>query len=239
MKTYLERFNTVVDEIKDHPLLHVVEYRINPPASQEVFDAVEQEIGAQLSMPMRRFYSEANGIKLHWQIKQDLSQKDLDKISKKYDDYSIELPENEDIPFAQIYLIPLEDCLLHRSWPEFEEARDDEKFEFAGVTYSYNDFGRRLRPFDLCSTYYCMAFFLEHGIGDPKVILLGDHYIEWDSSRITNFASYIEMLLTTRGIIDSREKIYSEYRGDLKPPLITGPDYWKKNHIPKLFRKKK
>ena len=238
MKTYIERFNEMVDEIRSHSLLTVVEFNINPPATQENFNVVEQRIEASLADSIRNFYGEANGLKLHWQIKRPSSKEETIKIASKYDDYKITFPEDQDIPFAQINLLPLEEAVIDRKWPEFVSEGDMKDVEFAGKTYTYSNFVQRLRPFDIFSTYYCMAFFLEKGIGNPEVFMLGDHYIEWDESRITDFASYIEMLFVTRGIVKSREKIYSEYRGDLKPPLITGPDYWKKKHIPKLFRKK-
>lgn len=239
MKSYIERFKSMVDGIKADPLLEVMEFNVNQPATKEVLTAAAEKLGAFLAQPIRDFYVEANGMKLHWRIKQDLPAKKVEEISEKYDDYWIELPEDEDIPFAQIYLLPLEDCLLHRTWPQFVTEKEDEKFVFEGKTYSFNDFGRQLKPFDLFSTYYCMSFFLEEGVGNPKALLLSDHYIEWDNSRITDFGSYMEMLLATRGIVRARKEVYGEYRGDEKPPLITGSDYWRGKRIPKLFRKKK
>ena len=239
MKSYVEKFKTMVDEIRSHPLLNVIEFNLNPPATEEMFDAEEQKLGAKLAKPIRSFYGEANGLKLHWQIKQPPSEEKADEIAEKYDDYDIEFPEDEDIPFAQIHLLPLVEAIIHKSWPQFKATGDEKDVEFAGKTYSYRDFVRHLKPFDVFSTYYCMAFFLEKGVGNPKVLMLGDYYIEWDNSRITDFASYMELLFVTTGIVESRNTIYNEYRGNLKPLLITDPDYWKKKHIPKLFRKKK
>ena len=95
-----------------------MDYSINPPASKKVFDAVEQKIGATLAEPIHSFYGEANGLKLHWRVRQPSSQEERDKIAKKYNDYDIEFPENEDIPFAQINLLPLEECMINRNWPE-------------------------------------------------------------------------------------------------------------------------
>jgi hypothetical protein len=95
-----------------------------------------------------------------------------------------------------------------------------------------------VRPFDVCSTYYAMAFILQPKNGNPPVMLIGDHYIEWDQSRLTDFESYLEMLLATRGIVTARDRIYNEYRGDLKPLLVTKKDYWTNRRIPKMFRKK-
>ncbi len=226
----------MVSEISSHPLLQVVEFSLNPPASSEALEAVEEKIGASLAEPIRRFYEEANGLKLHWRIKSHFTEQELDEIKGKYNDYWIEFPENKDIPFAQINLISIDEC-INRNWDEIIIPLEDQTFEFQGTNYPHRDFAGRLKPFDLFSTYYCMAFFLEKGIGNPKVLLLSDYYIEWDASRITDFESYLEMLLVTRGIVESRRKIFGEYRGDLKPPLVIGADFQTQEHVPKLFRK--
>lgn len=239
MINYIERFQAIAVEIKTYDFLDLVEFKTYSPATNEIFTAVEAKIGAPLAEPIRNFYGQTNGLHLRWCIKPDLSDAKLEAISKEFDDYDIELPEQREVPFAQINLLPIEDSFINTNWEEVIVPLDDLTFEFQGVTYPHGEFARRLKPFDLFSDYYCMAFLLEKEIGNPKVLLLSDHYAEWYYSRITDFESYMQMLLASRGIVHSRDKIYSEYRGDLKPPLITGPDYWTEEHIPKLFRKKK
>jgi len=245
MTSYLERFRAIVTEIESHPLLEVVEFRINPPATDEVFAIVEEKLGVPLADPIRSFYGEANGLRLYWKIKSGLTEEELDAIAEEYEDYDIGVPEEEEGRddenlFAQIKLIPLEECIVDRNWQNiiiFDQITSEEEIvEFAGVTYNKRDFQRRIRPFDLYSPFSCMAFFLEESVGNLKVLLLSSHYVEWDNSRITDFKSYLEMLFVTKGITGARQKIYNDYRGDKKPPLITGSDYWTEEHIPKLFR---
>ena len=238
MPSYVERFEAMVEELRRHPRLEVVEFTLNPPATAEVFRQVEEKLKAKAAEPLREFYGRANGMKLRWKIKSGLSEAELEEVRAESSDYSIESSENTDIPFAQINLIPLEEALVTRRWEEFEEAEDDEEFEFQGQTYLVREFGARVRPFDLFSTYNAMAFVTEEGKGDLPAMLLGDYYVEWSHSRLTDFASYMEMLLATRGIVKAREQVYGEYRGDLKPPLLTGADYWTEERIPRLFRKR-
>jgi hypothetical protein len=237
MGSYVERFKAMVEEVKSHPWLEVVEFTVNPPATADVFRQVEEKLGATLAAPLREFYGEANGLKLHWKIKGALSAAELEEVDASSPDYSIEFSENEDIPFAKIDLIPLEESLVTRRWEELDEADDEEHYEFQGRSYTYREFGERLRPFDLFSTYYCMAFVTEEGRGDPPAMLLGDYYVVWSNSRLTDFNSYLEMLLATRGIVEARNTVYGEYRGDLKPALKTGAEFWTRERVPQLFRK--
>ncbi|NEO40248.1 MAG: SMI1/KNR4 family protein [Moorea sp. SIOASIH] len=242
---YLERFRAMVDEIESHPLLEVVDFSVNQPASDELLTSVEETLRTSLAEPIRTFYKETNGLRLYWKIKSGLTDEELDRLEEVYDDYDIGLPnEEEDTddenPFAHINLISIEDCIIKRNWQEkiiFDEINyNDETVEFAGVTYRERDFQRRLKPFDLFSAYSCMAFFFEEGVENPKVLRLSSHYVEWDNSKITDFKSYLEMLLVTRGIVDARGEIYNQYRGDREPQLITGYDYWSEENVPKLFR---
>jgi hypothetical protein len=239
MNNYIERFKGIAAEIKRHPNLELVEFKLNPPASGVVFQAVEKRLGAPLVQGIQNFYAQANGFKLRWRIKSGLSDDELDRLRNQYDDYWFEWSDDDDIPFAQIHFIPLEECIVQRQWAAFEGRAENQTFDFQEKTYSLNEFGQHLKPFDLFSTYATMAFVLEEKAGNPKVMLLTDYYAEWDNSKLTDFESYLEMLLVTRGICEARKKFYSEYRGHLKPALLTKQEYWKPRHTPKLFRQKK
>jgi len=241
MKNIIERFKIIIDEIQKNPLLELVEAEFKPPASEELIQKVEQAIGISLAERIRDFYMQTNGFKLHWRINPAIPEEEFEGFERKYDDYEVEDPydEDEDIPFAQINIIPIEKSLLSKNWIKkygWDMFDSNAKMEFSGKEYSLREFAKFLKPFDLFSTYRFMSFVFDEQSGNPKVMLIGDYGAEWDESRITDFESYIEMLLATRGIAESRERVYREYRGDKKPPLITGPEYWTKRRIPKLFR---
>jgi hypothetical protein len=238
-KGYAERFTKVAAEIESNPRLEVVAFKLRPPAAADELRAAEELLGSKLAAPLRRFYSEANGLHLHWRVREDTDPDELSKLREKFDDYDIQLPEDEDIPFAQIRLLGLVESLKRKRWPQLAQmaAQGGEgPFEFRRETYTYRDFGKRLRPFDAFTSYECMAFLLEEGAGDPKVLLLTDYYSEWAETRITDFETYMEFLLATRGISEARKKFFGEYRGDRKQPLVKGADYWTERRVPKLFR---
>jgi hypothetical protein len=239
MSSYVERLRAVAEEVEAHPYLKLYKFKVNPPAAARAFDEVEKKLKAPPAKSIRDFYAEANGLELRWGLKKGLSEDELDRISDKYDDYTPpddEEPGERESPFARVNLIPIEASIVRRKWPVLVASDDEATVEFQKQTYNRKEFGRRLRPFDEYSTYDCMAFLLEEGVGDPKVMHLSGHYVEWDGSRVTDFQSYMEMVIATRGIVEAREDVYGEYRGDLKRPLVTGADYWTARRIPKLFR---
>ncbi len=181
---YLKRFEAMKKEIESHPFLEVVEYKVNKPASKEAFKKVEDLLKTKLADPIESFYSQANGLKFRWRIKQALSEKELEKLSEKYDDYTFEPDDDdEDQPFAFINLLPLEDSILKKKWEEIEIGVKTQTFEFGNKTYPRVEFAKRLKPFDLFSLSNCMAFLIEEGKGNPEILQLQDYYIVWDNSR--------------------------------------------------------
>jgi hypothetical protein len=235
MSDYLQRFEALAKELGKHEHIEIVEFTAQRPASATDIKEVEKKLGAPLAPPIRDFYQEANGVKFHWQIKPDVSPEIAKELRKKSKDYYVGIAEYIGTPFAMINILPLKESLLKNKWRELELAQREDPVEFAGKTYDFDDFIKRLKPFDVMSEEFCMAFFLEEGSGDPPVLLLGDACSDWRNSRLTDFASYVEMLLVTRGIVEAREKIFSEPAGDSKPPLKGDAEFWKKRYTPDLF----
>jgi hypothetical protein len=226
----------MVKDLEKHDYIEIVEFKPQPPITAAELKAVESKLGAPLAKSIRSFYEEANGLKLHWQIKPNVSVEEAARLRKKSTDYYVEIAEYVGEPFAIINLIPLEESIVKRKWKELSLGAEQETIEFDGETYDFDEFRKRLKPFDLMNREYCMAFLIEEGNGDPQVLLLSEGYTEWNSSRLTNFASYMEMLLATRGIVEARLKIFGEPGGDKKPPLIKDADEWEKKYTPKLFK---
>ncbi|BAZ00997.1 hypothetical protein NIES37_49950 [Tolypothrix tenuis PCC 7101] len=242
MKNYVEKFETLVREVESNQFLEVTEFKVNSPISKQKLADIEVAIEKKLDKSIINFYRQMNGLTLNWRVKPDLANDEqaFEKIRDRYDDYYIKWPEDETdaIPFAKIDILPLENCLIERNWQEIIIPQPDETIEFANVSYQHSDFTKRLKPFDVFSDYSCMSFILENDNDNPKVLLLSDYYIEWEESRITDFESYLEMLLVTRGIVESRSRIYGEYEGHKKPLFRTPEAYWieHQQYVPKLFR---
>lgn len=236
MADYLKRFELLKQEIENRPYLEVVEFKINPPASGEVLKKVEDLLGTPLDKSLMQFYQEANGLKLYWRIKSKLPEAEAEKLNEEFDDFTFELPDDKDEPFACINLLPLEDSLLKKTWKEVEIETDKKEFEFGKQTLNRLEFAKRLKPFDLFSMSASMAFLIEQKKGNPRILQLSDYFVTWNNSRITDFATYLEILFVTRGIVEARDAIFSEYRGDRKRALRINSKSWVTRHTPKMFR---
>jgi hypothetical protein len=230
---YLKKFEALVKDLKKYEFLEVVEFTPQPPVSAAALKTAEKAFGAALAPAIREFYGESNGLKLHWQVKPDVSPELAKQLRKKSSDYYVEIAEYVGNPFAIINLIPLNE-VVGKKWKELGLGAHPDEIEFAGETYKFDELRKRLKPFDVMNREFCMTFFLEKGNGNPKVLLLSEGYTNWTDSRFTDFASYMEMLLVTRGIAEAREKIFSESNGITKPPLAGDGKFWQK-YVPKLF----
>ncbi|MBD2563983.1 MULTISPECIES: hypothetical protein [Nostoc] len=235
MPDYLKRFNALVKDLATYPYIEIMEYVTHPPVHLTDLKAVEAHLEAPLTEAIHSFYEQTNGLKLHWRIKRDLSLEETEKLRNKSSDFYVLIAEYVDDPFANIHLLPIQDCIFKYKWEQLATAHWEKTIEFKDTIYQREDFKKQLKPFDLISSEYCMAYFFEKGNGNPSVLLLNEECSEWINSRLTDFESYIEMLLATRGIVEAREKIFATEHGDSEPPFIAGSDYWEKHYTPKIF----
>src|SRR5262249_29550486 len=145
----------------------------------------------------------------------------------------LSLPMNRE---GSIDIISLED-VFKRSWEGrvyFEFQDEAAPFLFDGKEYGTRAFGKLIRPFDLYSDYECAAFLLvdDHQF---QVMMLSDHYVEWDASKLTNFETYLELALKTKGSLSLRRQLMMKSEGghtvvlsadDLQEHPRPFPDYW-------------
>jgi len=103
MKSYLDRFKKMVDELKKHPQIEVREFIVNPPAKDEEIEQAQEKFN--LTEDMLDFYKQANGIKLSWTLKGE---------TDGYDDAYIEL-----LPVQEVF----------QDWSESLETEDFPEFE--------------------------------------------------------------------------------------------------------------
>ena len=214
----VEELGKLAGAVKAHPMLELLEHEVRPPVADKVVREVEKKLGHAVPDPVKSFYRQADGAKLSWRFKPRLSKKKKDQAREEFK----ELAAPPDIVFkvaGNINLLPLRDSLLDEEYaiPQNEEVEGE--FDFEGKVYSDNEFCRMLRPFDFIDDYYAMAFVVRPGVADWKMMLLGDYWIEYDSSRVTWLEDYLRFVVATWGIRRAREKLFSEYRGDKQPPL--------------------
>ncbi|MGW8882399.1 hypothetical protein, partial [Streptomyces mirabilis] len=86
-------------------------------------------------------------------------------------------------------------------------------------TYSSNEFCKILRPFDAIDDTFAMAFVVQQGVKDWKMLFLSDYWIEYDCSRITYLDDYLKYVISTWGLVNARDEIFSDPCGDLAEPV--------------------
>jgi len=233
MANYLKRFDKLAKDLAAQDYIEIVEYKPRPPARKLALKAVEEKLGAALSEPLRAFYEQTNGLKLHWTIKANLSPTETNKLRKKSTDYYVVIAEYIEDPFAIINLLSLEDSILKEG--KISAKQTEPAITFNNIRYSASDFRKRLKPFDVMNVDVCMAFLLEKGNGNPPVLFLHDACSDWTGSRPTDFGSYLEMVLATRGIVEAREKIFAVEPKRTAEPLIGDEKFWQHTYTPKMF----
>ena len=77
------------------------------------------------------------------------------------------------------------------------------------------------------SEFSCAALFHDDGGHDDRghddrgkrTLLLGDHYDDWKSSALTDFATYLRFICSTKLLVQSRAAAYDEPNGHDEDPM--------------------
>ncbi|MEM6831188.1 MAG: hypothetical protein AAF551_11800, partial [Bacteroidota bacterium] len=137
-------------------------------------------------------------------------------------------------PFdGYINIFPLKKIIDYASWENIIWTDDDKRYtrSFMNMEMNLYDLRTRFRPFDFFSDSESMAFYVDVNSCELKTLLIQDDLLDPNYSRITNFQSYIEFLLATKGLIDEREQFYKEKGGHERETLITPEDYWEDKKV--------
>ena len=191
---------------------------MSPPVTKESINAAEARFGTPLPTPLRRLYRTLGRATLRWCFRSSLDEQKRRRITK--------VPSNT-IPEYGLFggaidIASLEDMLFHEEHTPLQIEPDGE-FDFDGTVYSDNEFCRMIRHFDTVDEVYAMSFIVQPDQTDWKMMLLGDYWIEYDSSRVTYLEDYLRYIIATWGLVDAREELFSEYRGDRREPLRYDP----------------
>jgi hypothetical protein len=222
---YLKAFKKIEEDILNNPYLELIEKKYNPGIGENELGVLKDELFHNMkffkSIKMNKvfnFYKECNGLTLSWGISSKLDDKAYCKLKEEISDLSF--PDDRNIEIGKINIRPFDEVFLYD--PGYFETKPSNEYqkEFNGFIYEGNTFGDLIFIFDLFSEESCMAFVPDEDNQEPKVILLSDRYVVWDSSRITFFDSYINFLTASRGVIANREMIYDCYRGDKLEPIF-------------------
>lgn len=234
MDDYLARFAWMVEELKTCPdRVVLLNYNVFKPVSDEVVRRVEDALSFALDPSIIAFFKQSNGLQLRWTLR-DNPRYDPEKQKFQYEPlislYAWEKPVRATgfvniLPLERIFLGDWEDMVWFRNAREFQ-------IRFLGVEYDGAFFQQHIKPFDVFDAYYTTVFFIGDREHNPKVLLAKDRHADLTSSKITDFESYMEFLIASRGIVEERKRFYSDAWDSSAGPkdlLITHKDYWTKD----------
>lgn len=230
---YIAGLEKIKQEVNAHPLLEIVKFEIAQPIDEQTIQEVEQKLQIKLDEDLKEFYKQMNGCTIHWQLMR-LSEEEYDeKVYEKFGRYEPDLEDDDENPFAQIKINPIEKCFLE-DWFNYNNSYDY-IFEFKNETYKECEFSKKLKILDEFSTFSCIAYIVEKRFENAPLVMLAGHFSDWWNSRLTNFASYWQMLIKSRGIYTIKNDILQAPNGSNSPP-IKSLDNFEKELNPLLFK---
>ena len=204
-----------------------------PPASAGDFNTASDVIGKQLDKDIVDFYKETNGFQLRW-------------ISKSYPRFNPSIHVENELPFTYLEVIteefyfdgcvnilPINEVFFDIDWNTvfiFEEDAG-KTFNFQHENFNLLHLKQKLRPFDLFSRNECMSFFNGSSNDFLPCVLQQSYYLDFNTSRITDFNSYLEFVLANRAASKFRRSFYNKINGHLDELLITHEDFWNDENI--------
>lgn len=223
--SYLARFHQLAEELKAHPKVRLLAYHSFDPVDPQQIEAAELFLGQSLDHRIKDFYKETNGLQLRWIFENN---EDLDerlhqwKAEAEHWNYAKDAFRAED---GVIFMLPFEQVFAEAIDHGLDILKGQEEISFMKERYDLSDFYQKIRPFDAFSSYCNMAFFMD-GTAYPTLVMGDEHCSNYTDSRLTNFASYLEFLLATKGLCRKRKSFYGQYQGHELDALSTDESFW-------------
>jgi hypothetical protein len=210
MENYAIKLMEMADLLKNDPTVVVLYYNIFPGAAKWEVDSVSESIGFQIEPCLEKFFFETNGFQLRWIYKSNPKYDPAvhyfhDEIFTDMDIRDWYLPDD-----GVINILPVRDIFINDNWEDIIWSKEDQQYErvWAGKTFNLFDLMKSIRPFDIFSKERCMAFQVDQETKKNNVVLLQSHYANVSDSKIIDFNTYMDFLVTKLGIVKER-KIFS------------------------------
>lgn len=186
--SFLSRFNALVETLRAHPEIEVLDVEVRPPAAESELRAAEERVGMPLPADLRAFYAAHDGVFLEWGLRGQAY--DSPTSAFGYPDYGQ--------PPGCINLLPVElamsigwemECHVNEVQPEHQEHL----------------FGRALDPQPKIRAV-CVDNFSKYNHGDlifgpePVMVVSTDHGADMDSSDFMDFSTYLDATLAVYGL---------------------------------------
>jgi hypothetical protein len=209
VENFLERMNALVEELKSHPKVTLINYFVPPPATEKDFTEVEAHIGMALPDDIKAFYRQCNGIQLRW------VHKDNKNTDQKLWSGFIEGPfDYEEVVIEQglegiVNILGVKDVFF-RNLPfdktPLESYELPEPYVLKGTEMVYSDISKVIWSFDILNFEYDYALMLlPQEISSTKVVLLEmAHRIPAIDVPYFSLEQYLELIFLKKGVADAR-----------------------------------
>lgn len=237
MEDRIFRLLEMVEALKQRPDVMVLHSAVRPAVSEADLEWIEQEKKIQLAEPIKAFYRITNGFQLLWTSAN--KQESERRRSAGGAEFSEDLPRKEYLDFEGcINIWPLHRIFTEDWSEEIYFQSDQNKIVSIGAErLTLYDYKKRLKPFDLFSKERCMCFYVDENDRNSmsRVLLASGHYTDVQSSKVTDFPSYLEFLIANHGLVESRKFYVSSRSFDLSIET-TDESFWRNRPSP-LFEK--
>jgi hypothetical protein len=174
MKNYTLLFSRLNDELEQIPGMQLKDFFYSEEAPEDLLNSIEADFSIKLDAPARAFYTQCNGMKIHWEYQGE--QTAGETISGRIRFLDIE----------KIFYGPNRKNWESDTWTN--DMNEDEK-----------KMRKMLKPFD----YFdpddsgCSCFDIETGIVGKNIVL---HSVDYGlSSMKCDFEKYLDLVFKTRG----------------------------------------
>lgn len=225
----------MVQGLRSNAEVQVIRFNTFPGAGEETLDLAARAFGGALDPSIAAFFRETDGLQFMWQSKRgEFHEPDNERHVFTEEPAEWESHDREDIPCDGAVMIPPLSLILSRDWAEslyFDFMKGmKQDFTFGCGSMDAYEYAKCIRPFDWAVPFYDVGFWVgPRPDPNPVVIFGSDHMASWDDSYCTDFHSYLECVLASKG---NAKRVQSFYRGGYRihentPRLLTPAAYCK------------
>lgn len=185
-KKFRESFQEMVDALRAHPKVEIIESVIRPPASSAAFNAAEKLIGRALPDDLVEFYLDHDGIYLTWGLNGRTYGNAIEPFG--WPDYGT--------PPGVINLLPIGE-VFSANWVDSYTINwtDDDHRTIYGTDLEEDDERVHAVVIDFFSKFYHTDMVFGPVDRPGYVLIADDHGAELMESNLSSFTTYLDVVL--------------------------------------------
>lgn len=167
--------------------------------------------------PVTEFYSGIGRFIFSYGWKASFPLSKRKHLREKYPLHDLPIYSDENNPLGALHFLSQDIVFNEEDFFHFTSS-DNQEILFGKKIWQLYQLSHLIRPFDLMSDFAAGAFLMQQP-KKPLVLLLQGHYDDWNNSVISDFKSYMRLVLATKGLVNSRIQAYTESGGHNRPPV--------------------